>query len=101
MCAANTEHGRERYVPEGLLPHDDLEAWRLGSTRGEFGDGMQLKPITAYREMEALFGRDGDNSALEYSRHHDEDQEQFSQELQLSSQGNDTLDWIARSLLPA
>ena len=66
----------------------------------QFGGGLQLKSITAYRDMEALFGRDGDNSALDYSGDvHDEDQDQFSQELQLASQGNDTFNWIVGALL--
>jgi iron complex outermembrane receptor protein len=94
-CTANTDID-DSNVPEGLLPHDDLEAY--GGTwfnTWQFGDGLQLKSITAYREMEALFGRDGDNSALDYSGDvHDEDQEQFSQEFQLSSQDNDTFNWI-------
>jgi iron complex outermembrane receptor protein len=95
-CTANSDIDKSG-VPEGLLPHDDLEAW--GATwfnTWQFGDGLTLKSITAYRDMEALFGRDGDNSALNYSGDvHDEDQDQFSQELQLASQGNDTFNWIA------
>jgi iron complex outermembrane receptor protein len=94
-CTANTDIDKSG-VPEGLLPHDDLEAW--GATwfnTWQFGDGLSLKSITAYRDMEALFGRDGDNSALNYSGDvHDEDQDQFSQEFQLASQGNDAFNWI-------
>jgi iron complex outermembrane receptor protein len=94
-CTANTDIDKSG-VPEGFLPHDDLETW--GATwfnTWQFGDGLSLKSITAYRDMQALFGRDGDNSALDYSGDvHDEDQDQFSQELQLSSQGNDTFNWI-------
>ena len=55
-----------------------------------------LRSITAYRDTEALFGRDGDNSGLDYNGDvHDEDHEQFSQEFQLASQGNEHLNWIA------
>lgn len=87
----------ESEVPDGLLPHDDMESlaaswfndWTLSN-------GMALKSITAYRDTEALFGRDGDNSALDYNGDvHDEQHDQFSQEFQLASQGNEKFNWIA------
>ena len=87
----------ESGVTEGLLPHDDLESlgvswfnnWTLANSK-------VLKSITAYRDTEALFGRDGDNSGLDYNGDvHDEEHEQFSQEFQLASQGNEHLNWIA------
>jgi iron complex outermembrane receptor protein len=94
-CTANTDID-ESNIPDSFLTHDDLEAY--GATwfnTWKLANGLQLKSITAYRDMEALFGRDGDNSALDYSGDvHNEDQDQFSQELQLSSQGNDTFNWI-------
>ena len=87
----------ESGVPEGLLPHDDVESlgvswfnnWTLAS-------GHVVRSITAYRDMEALFGRDGDNSGLDYNGDvHDQDHDQFSQEFQLQSQGNERFNWIA------
>jgi iron complex outermembrane receptor protein len=47
--------------------------------------GMTLKSITAYRYVDALFGRDGDaSSAVNYAGDiHDENAQQISQELQL------------------
>jgi iron complex outermembrane receptor protein len=87
----------ESGVPEGLLPHDDMESlgvsWFNNFT---LAGGSVLRSITAYRETDALFGRDGDNSGLDYNGDvHDEEHEQFSQEFQLASQGNDTWNWIA------
>ena len=87
----------ESGVTEGLLPHDDLESlgaswfnhWTLSGDR-------VLRSITAYRDTDARFGRDGDNSSLDYNGDvHDEDHEQFSQEFQLTSQGNEKWNWIA------
>ena len=81
-------------MTEGLLPHDDMESlgvswfnnWTLAAARC-------CKSITAYRDTEALFGRDGDNSGLDYNGDvHDEDHDQFSQEFQLASQGNEHLE---------
>jgi iron complex outermembrane receptor protein len=78
----------------GPLPNDKVEAWGVNWTNTwQLGD-LQLKSITAYREMEALFGRDGDNSANAYTGDiHDQDHEQFSQEFQLSSDG-EKLQWV-------
>ena len=87
----------ESGVTDGLLPHDDVESYGVTWFNDwQVGDGLQLKSITAYRDTTALFGRDGDNSSLDYNGDvHDEDHEQFSQELQLASQGNERWNWIA------
>lgn len=56
-----------------------------------------VKSITAYREMEARFGRDGDGSPLTYV-HTDnrQDQDQVSEELHLFGQAFDgRVDWLA------
>lgn len=96
-CCTPNESIDESGVTEGLLPHDNVESfgvswfnnWTLA------GDNV-LRSITAYRDTQALFGRDGDNSGLDYNGDvHDEDHEQFSQEFQFASQGNDTWNWIA------
>ena len=55
-----------------------INDWKLG------GDVL-LKSITAYRYMHADFGRDGDNSAVNYNGDvHDEHDTQFSEEIQAS-----------------
>ena len=96
-CCTPNESIDESGVTEGLLPHDDMES--LGASwfnNWTLAGGKVLKSITAYRETEALFGRDGDNSGLDYNGDvHDEDHDQFSQEFQLASQGNDKWNWIA------
>jgi hypothetical protein len=53
-CTANSDIDKSG-VPEGLLPHDDLEAW--GATwfnTWQFGDGLTLKSITALPRHGAL-----------------------------------------------
>src|SRR5688572_8981775 len=96
-CCTPNESIDESGVTEGLLPHDDMQS--LGASwfnNWTLAGGKVLKSITAYRETEALFGRDGDNSGLDYNGDvHDEDHDQFSQEFQLASQGNDKWNWIA------
>lgn len=61
----------------------------------DFGP-VQFKSITGYREFEALFARDTDNSPYILVETIDTmDQEQFSQELQLSGAAlNDRLNWL-------
>ena len=87
----------ESDVPEGVLPHDDLESFGASwFNNWTLGNGMLLRSITAYRDTEALFGRDGDNSAVDYNGDvHDEDHQQFTQEFQLASQDNERFNWIA------
>ena len=96
-CCTPNESIDESDVTEGLLPHDDMES--LGASwfnNWTLGGGKVLRSITAYRETEALFGRDGDNSGLDYNGDvHDEEHDQFSQEFQLASAGNEQFNWIA------
>jgi iron complex outermembrane recepter protein len=63
-------------------------AWDLG--------GVAIKSITAYRELEALFARDGDNTPFTFRETaNDDDQDQFSQELHLTGTSfNDRLTWL-------
>ena len=67
--------------------------WDLGA--------VAVKSITAYRELEALFARDGDNTPFTFRETiNDDDQDQFSQELQLAGTSfDDRLTWLARRLL--
>ena len=60
----------------------------------DFGFAI-LKSIAGYRDMEALFARDSDNSPIIVVETIDTmEQEQFSQELQLAG-STDRLDWLA------
>jgi iron complex outermembrane receptor protein len=81
---------------EGPLVRDDLHGlaaswineWKLG------GD-VSLKSISAYRYMHADFGRDGDNSYVNYNGDvHNEHDTQITQELQASGSAS-RLKWVA------
>eukprot|EP00752_Nemacystus_decipiens_P018150 g16282.t1 len=77
--------------------HNELEAWGVGLTIEHDFDTITFKSVTAYREMDAVFGRDGDGSPISYV-HTDQQQlqDQFSQEFQLSgSSMNERLHWVA------
>ncbi|MFC6981121.1 TonB-dependent receptor [Microbulbifer taiwanensis] len=79
------------------LLRDDLDGSGINWINEWALDTVTVKSVTAYREMEALFGRDGDNSALNYAGDvHDQNHRQFSQELQLSSAAFDEkMQWTA------
>jgi iron complex outermembrane receptor protein len=86
----------DRSGAAGPLVRDDLHGtgvnwlnqWTLGS-------GVTVKSITAFRNMHAVFGRDGDNSALNYNGDiHDEHHNQLSEELQATGTV-DRLKWVA------
>ncbi|WP_411818644.1 TonB-dependent receptor [Hyphococcus sp. DH-69] len=75
---------------------DDHDIWGVGGTLTWDLDWVSLKSITAYRSMEAEFSRDGDNSPVQYIQTHNfVDQNQFSQELQLSGDAmGGSLNWL-------
>lgn len=81
----------------GSLPNDNLEAYGVNWTNEVNMGDFNLKSITAYRTMNALFGRDGDNSQDVLNGDvHDEDHQQISQEFQFSGAAFDgKLDWLA------
>jgi iron complex outermembrane receptor protein len=62
--------------------------WRIGS--------LAVKSISAYRDLDALFIRDGDNTPFTFRETvNDDEQNQFSQELQLSGVSfDDRLNWL-------
>lgn len=86
------------YTSYGTGPnHNTLDAWGLALTVDWDLGAISLKSITAYREMEATFGRDGDGSPIQWV-HTDQvqDQDQFSQEFRISgSHFDDRLKWVA------
>jgi iron complex outermembrane receptor protein len=92
-CTPNSDI--DKSGASGPLINDDVKGlgfnwtntWQLGE--------VEIKSITGYRETDAVFGRDGDNSALNYTGDiHDQEHEQFSQEFQLTGQ-HGGLDWVA------
>ncbi|TKD53032.1 TonB-dependent receptor [Sphingomonas baiyangensis] len=75
---------------------NDLDLWGVqGTIAWEIG-GATLKSITAYRDMEAFFTRDGDNTPFTFRETQNDDRQwQFSQELQLAGRGlNDRLSYV-------
>ena len=60
------------------------------------GPAVEVKSITAYRSLDAVFGVDQDGSPLNFASTYDTDaQHQFSQELQLSgATWHDRLKWL-------
>jgi len=75
---------------------NDLDLWGLAGTLTWNLGNVEAKSITAYRELEATFARDGDNTPFTYREtFNDDDQWQFSQEVQLSGDAMDgRFTWI-------
>ncbi|MFV3077386.1 TonB-dependent receptor [Niveispirillum fermenti] len=76
---------------------DNNEVWGLSaSVDWDLGDGLSLKSITAYREIDAYFPRDADKSPYPVAATANRvTQDQFSQELQLSGDAlNGRLRWV-------
>ena len=84
-CTVATRKDRTDSSP--FLNRDDADAINATLTLAADLGGVTLKSISAYRWVDAQFGRDGDASAaLNYAGDfHDERARQLSQELQLSS----------------
>jgi len=76
---------------------NDLDAWGVANTVDWNLGAVSLKSITAYREMDAVFGRDGDGSPLPIVHTNDtQTQSQFSQEFQFNGVSfNDRFNWVA------
>ncbi len=72
-----------------------LDAWGVGLTMEWDAGPVTVKSITAYRAMEAEFGRDGDGSPLPIVHTNDtQDQDQISQEIQVIGDSfEDRLHW--------
>ena len=75
---------------------DDLHGMATSWTNDwKLAGGVDLKSITAYRYTDAVFGRDGDNSYVNYNGDiHDEHDNTFTQELQASGKWSQ-LKWVA------
>ena len=73
------------------------EIWGISATADwEISPQVSLKSITAYREIDALFGKDPDHSPFTLDAHtNDYTQNQFSQEFQLTGFAlDDKLKWL-------
>lgn len=81
----------------GVRSVNDLDVWGASTTiTWDLADNLQMKSITAYRDMQIDFSTDLDSSPNEYADvFRNNEQDQFSQEFQLSGESfNSRLDWI-------
>ncbi len=76
--------------------NSNLDAWGVSAIIEWDLGSVTVKSITAYREMDALFGRDGDGSPLPIVHTNQrQDQNQISQELQVTGTSfEDRLNWV-------
>jgi len=81
----------------GLASQSDLDNWGVGLTIDWDVGSVNVKSISAYRDLESFSSRDGDHSPLVIFQTTDLfDYNQFSQEIQLSGQAvDDRLNWLA------
>ncbi|PCJ35442.1 MAG: TonB-dependent receptor [Alphaproteobacteria bacterium] len=76
---------------------NNLDAWGVSATVDWASDQMDVKSITAYRELSAIWGgdMDGDPTRAINQALNDNEQWQFSQEIQLSGDHmDDRLHWM-------
>lgn len=74
----------------------DLDVWGASLTATWTADGVTVRSLTAYRELDASFGNDPDGSPVVIIDESDvTSQKQFSQELQLTGTAADSrLKWV-------
>ncbi|NOX93655.1 MAG: TonB-dependent receptor, partial [Alphaproteobacteria bacterium] len=76
---------------------NELDAYGAGLTiEWELHENLSFKSITAYRQMQAAFSSDTDNSPLQFTEtDQDQEQNQISQEFQFSGTNfGDRLNWV-------
>jgi iron complex outermembrane recepter protein len=80
---------------------NNLDSWGISAALEGTIAATKLSSITAWRELDAQFARDGDNTPFAYRETFNNDrQEQFSQELQWSGASADaSLDWLIGAYL--
>ncbi len=76
---------------------NDMDVWGVSLTADWQVAGLDVKSITAYRDGDVDFSRDGDNSPAPYvETFNDTEQNQFSQELHAIGRAfSDRLEWLA------
>jgi iron complex outermembrane receptor protein len=76
---------------------NNLDLWGVQATIGvDLAPEFQLKSITAYRDMHAVFARDGDNTPFTFRETYNDDKVwQFSQELQASGRFGRRVSYVA------
>ena len=80
----------------GGITINDLDSLGAALTLDWQGDAMNFKSITAWRKLEAVFARDGDNTPFTFRETFNDDrQEQLSHELQWTgATADDRLTWV-------
>lgn len=75
---------------------NNVDIWGMAATMTYDLGVVELKSITAYRDLDTTFGRDADGSPYALGQSQQTiSQDQFSQELQLAGKGLDErLDWL-------
>lgn len=85
------------FVSLGTGPNvNNVDIWGVSANLSYDLGAMQLKSITAYRELDTTFGRDADGSPYAVGQSQQTiTQNQFSQEIQLAGTGvDDRLNWL-------
>jgi len=78
----------------GIRPTDDLDVFGVSLTVNYNLGDISLKSISAYREMEAVTGTDFDGTPIQWNDQLvNQDQKQYSQEIQLSQQ-TERFKWV-------
>lgn len=99
ITPADVDLGSNFFSTEQTGPNrNDLDVTGVSFTlEAALGDTLDLRSITAWRELDAEFGRDGDNTPAQYVHTLNRvDQDQVSQELQLlGNAAGGRLDWLA------
>lgn len=92
---APVDDAKDLRVDHDFVPEQEVRNGGLSfQVDHDFGD-VALTSITAYREHELTFFLDGDFSTEDVlGQGQEEDQSQFSQELRLSSTGDQVFDWV-------
>lgn len=89
--------GDEHTTYGNAFSQSDYDLYGLSLTINTSWDWADVKSITAYRDLESEFGRDGDSSPIILDHTHNRyEHQQFSQEFQFSGTAlSDRLNWLA------
>ncbi|WP_165191461.1 TonB-dependent receptor [Caulobacter soli] len=96
-CFGAAWETKDPYTSNGTAPsRSDLDIWGTSLTLNWDLGAVGLKSITAYREVQASFARDTDHTPYNFLYSDiSEDQDQFSQELQVTGRAfDDRLKWL-------
>jgi iron complex outermembrane receptor protein len=89
--------GDEHTTYGNAFSQSDYDLYGIALTIDKSFEHFDVKSITAYRDLESEFGRDGDSSPIILDHTHNQyEHQQFSQELQFTGTAmSDKLSWLA------